>query len=323
MDSIIDRLLHSDEPSVRFKVMVNILSRDADSAELCGLQEEIRSSSRVRTLLSQVGPDGRIPVHPYNKWYGAHWVLATLADIGYPAGDESLLPLRDQVYGWLLSKRHERSIPTIQGRVRRCASQEGNALHYLLTLGLADARTDELARRLCRWQWPDGGWNCDRKPEATNSSFHESLIPLRALALHGRVTGDPASRRTAEWATDIFLKRGLYKRQRDGQIIHPNFVALHYPYYWRYNILYALRVMAEAGFIADPRCAAALDLLASKRLSDSGFPAEKKYYSVYGGAKTMKSGHSLVDWGGTSKVRMNEWVTVDALGVLKAAGRLG
>ena len=29
-----------------------------------------------------------------------------------------------------------------------------------------------------------------------------------------------------------------------------------------------------------------------------------------------------VDWGGTSKARMNEWVTTDALFVLNAAGRL-
>lgn len=29
----------------------------------------------------------------------------------------------------------------------------------------------------------------------------------------------------------------------------------------------------------------------------------------------------MVDWGGTSTVKMNPWVTVDALTVLKAAGR--
>ena len=34
------------------------------------------------------------------------------------------------------------------------------------------------------------------------------------------------------------------------------------------------------------------------------------------------NGRSLVDWGGTSKLRMNEWVTADVLYVLKAAGRL-
>jgi len=96
------------------------------------------------------------------------------------------------------------------------------------------------------------------------------------------------------------------------------FVELHYPCYWRYDILFGLKVMAEAGFIGDGRCHDALELLESKRLPDGGFPAEKKYYRV---TKKMAAGRSLVDWGGTSKKRVNEFVTADALYVLKKSGR--
>ena len=53
--------------------------------------------------------------------------------------------------------------------------------------------------------------------------------------------------------------------------------------------------------------------------ADGGFPAEGKYYQSTAGAKR---GRSLVDWGGTSAKRMNEFVTVDAFFVLKASGRL-
>ena len=38
-------------------------------------------------------------------------------------------------------------------------------------------RCDELALRLAEWQWPDGGWNCDKRPEVVISSFMETLIP--------------------------------------------------------------------------------------------------------------------------------------------------
>ncbi len=325
MDSIIDRLLKSDEPSVRFKVLVNVLCKEKESIEIKKLQQKIKSSQRVKLLLSERGEDGKIPLHPYAKWYGGHWVLACLADmrmhqeIGYPPGDESLIPLRAQVYQWLFSKKHEKSIRLIEGRVRRCASQEGNALYYLLTLGLADSRTDELARRLIKWQWPDGGWNCDKNPKAINSSFHESLIPLRALALYGKLTGNREAKKTAEKASEIFLKRKMFKRQKDGKIISDDFVRFHYPCFWHYDMLFGLKVMAEAGFISDKRCCDALDLLESKRLPDGGFPAEKKYYRV---TEKKATGRSLVDWGGTSKRHMNEFVTVDALYVLKTAGRL-
>lgn len=316
---IVDRLLKSDEPSVRLRIQIHVLGRDNHTPEIVALQEEIRSSSRVRTLLSRRDAEGQIPGSVYQKWTGAHWILAALADLGYPPGDESLAPLREQELAWLLGEQHQKRIRRISGRVRRCASQEGNALYALLALGLDDQRTDELARRLTGWQWPDGGWNCDKNPGAVHSSFMESLIPLRGLALHAQITGNPASKEAADRAAEIFLKRRLYRRQSDGSVMHPDFVRLHYPCYWHYDILFGLKVLAEGGYLQDDRCQDALDLLETKRLPDGGFPAEAKYYQVGGKAR---SGQSLVDWGGTSKRRSNEWVTVGALNVLRAAGRL-
>jgi hypothetical protein len=317
-DAITSKLLACVEPSVRYKVLVHVMDADANSPEVRALQKQIRTSPRVRTLLSERDSQGQMPGHAYAKWQGAHWVLSLLADLGYPAGDTSLIPLREQVYGWLLSEDHWRAVITREGRVRRCASQEGNALYSTMSLGIADERADELARRLILWQWPDGGWNCDRRPEADTSSFMESLIPLRALALHERVTGSPQSKGAAERCAEVFLTRNLYRRRRDGSTILQDFLELHYPCYWHYDILFGLKVMAEAGFIDDERCADALDVIEAKRLADGGFPAEARYYH----ASRNISGFSLVDWGGTSKLHMNEFVTADALHVLKAAGRL-
>jgi hypothetical protein len=328
-----NRLLSSTEPSIRWKYLVNAAGLSPDSAEAGREREAIRTSERVQKLLSQRGPDGRIPGSSYTKWTGAHWVLADLADMGYPPGNESLLPLRDQVYECWLSPSHTREnvveketkssiyaggVPIIRGRARRCASQEGNALFSTLLLGLADKRADRLAENLVRWQWPDGGWNCDKNPEADTSSFMESLIPLRALALHAKLSGSPASARAAEAAAEVFLKRRLFRRASTGEVIHEDFIRLHYPPYWHYDILFALKVMLEAGFIGDPRCAEALDLLEAKRLPDGGFPAEAKFYRV---SEKRVSGNSLVDWGGVSKKQMNEFITVDALYVLREAGR--
>lgn len=321
MNSIAEKLLSFPEPSVRYKIRVRVLGEDPASTAICKLRQEIKSSPRVRKLLSMRDGQGKIPKHPYSKWRGAHWTLSILADIGYPSGDESLLPLRDQVYAWLFGKKHEQSIVTIEGRTRRCASQESNAVFSLLTLGLADERADELASRLIGWQWPDGGWNCDRRPKARNSSFHESLIPLRALALYAKLKKDKNAKRAAERAADIFLKRKLYKRQSDGKVIDHKMTKLAYPSYWHYDILSGLKVMVEAGFISGPRCSDALDLLESKRLPDGGFPAEHRWYRVYESQDKPRGGESLVDWGGVNKKKMNPWVTADALYVLKEAGR--
>ncbi len=321
LNNLIDKLLKSDEPSIRFKILVNVLGKELESTEIKKLQQEIKSSPRVRALLSERGRNGKIPFHPYRKWYGAHWILATLADIGYPAGDKSLIPLREQVYDWLFSKDEEKNIKTIRGRVRRCASLEGNALHYLLSLDLADTKIERLVERLVRWQWSDGGWNCDKNPKAVNSSFMESLIPLRALALYGKLTGCRDAKRAARNAAEIFLKRKMFKIKPRRRWSKEDFLKLHYPCYWHYDILFGLKVMAESGFIGDERCGDALELLESKWLPDGGFPAEEKYYQVMQKGK-ITSGRSLVDWGGTSKTCMNEFVTADALYVFKKSGRL-
>ena len=309
---VVERLRASDEPSIRLRVRVGVLGEQPTA----GLLEDVRDSERVHALLSERGSDGTIPQHPYMKWTGAHWVLALLAELGYPAGDESLAPLREQVYGWLLSDYHERRwTRRVGGLARIHASQEGYALWALHTLGLADDRAGQLVERLLDTQWPDGGWNCDTDATGRTSAFSESLLPLRGLALHARASGDERAREAAERAAEVFLSRRLFRRRSTGTPIDDEFVELHFPCYWRYDVLFGLEAMSETGFLADRRCHEALDLLESKRLSDGGWPAEGRFY----GSASTPSRRTLVDWGGASRRRSNDWVTVRALAVLVAS----
>jgi hypothetical protein len=318
-NSLVQHLRGHPDPIIRWKIIRNLFGYDPSSAEYKLVKMDLPYSPIIQQLLRDRDINGRFVYHPYNKWFGAHWVLSILADLGYPEGDESLRPLLEQCYAWLLSNEHAKYIKTINNRVRRCASQEGNCVYYSLALGLADGRTDELAERLIKWQWEDGGWNCDKRPEAVKSSFFESLIPLRGLAWYAKSSGNIKAKQAVSRASEVFLKRHLFKRMSNGQIMDRNFVQLHYPCYWHYDILFALKVLSEAGFINDPRCAEALNLLEGKQLSDGGFPAEARYYQV--GEKKV-SGLSWVDWGGVSKVHMNPYVSVDALFVLKQSDRL-
>ena len=210
-----------------------------------------------------------------------------------------------------------RGVPVMEGRYRRCASQQANTLWSILRLGLTNKRTHDFVERLFHWQWPDGGWNCDKNPSACHSSFMESILPLRSLALYGEVMNDQPAREAAQRAAEIFLKRHLFVRQEDDSIMRKEFIDLHYPLYWHYDILQGLKVMAEAGFVTDPRCERALDLLVSKQLPDGGWPAEGKYYKT---SNEIKLGNDHIDWGGTSKRKMNPWVTADVLFVLRTAG---
>ena len=329
-------LLASEEPSIQWLTRVRVLGESPNSPTSSRLRAAIRSSPRARALLAGrrelEGPAGARLV--YSKWQGSHWVLAALAEIGYPPNDPDLEGLRDRVLDhWLdatfflefnartAAESYRRpGVPCLQGRYRRCASTQGYALYALTELGLADDRADVLAERLLHWQWPDGGWNCDRNPDAATSSFYETLRPMLGLYAHGVARRAARARHAALRASELFLRRRLFRRLRDGSLMDPSFVQLHYPTYWHYDVLAGLEAMARLGRIRDSRCSAALDLLESKELPGGGWPAERKFYRVPDDGRG--SGADYTTWGPTGVRTANEWVTVHALSVLSAAGRL-
>jgi hypothetical protein len=324
MERVVEELLDSDEPSIRWIVRTGVLGEPDTPA----LRAETRMSPRVRTLLAARGADGRVhdPKQPYSKWRGAHWVLLALAELGYPPGDQSLVPLRDQVVDrWLTpavfqdtEKPTGKGVLVVNGRHRRCASQQGAALLAVTRLGLADERAAVLVERLRHWQWPDGGWNCDKRPEARMSSVAETLLPLRGLAAYAEATGDRAARAAARKAAEVLLDRRIAWRRSTGTPLGQRTTLLRYPLYWNYDVLGGLRGVAEAGLLGDPRCADALDLLESKRLPDGGWAAQGAYWKPAAGTAALRD---RVDWGPTRAGVRNDWVTAHALAVLAAAGR--
>jgi hypothetical protein len=142
----------------------------------------------------------------------------------------------------------------------------------------------------------------------------ETLLPLRGLAHWSRATGDKQARRAAKGAAEFLLKRHLLWRKRDGALIEPDWGGpvdkIHYPIRF-YDVLSALLAMAEMGMVRDRRCQDALDLLERKRLADGMFPADR-----------IQTRGTYADWGVLHGKVGNPLVTIDALHVLKEAGRI-
>lgn len=341
-----NELLAASEPAVAFRAHRLLAGAPDDDPTQILRRQQVASTPNVRRLLAHRQPDGTIrhgdaererelaaagrAAGAYRKWQGPHWTLAGLAELGYPPADASLAPMADQVLDWLLSPHHLKPpstliIPGQEDRVRRCASMEGMALWYLHELGLADTRADELAARLVSWQWPDGGWNCDRRPSARTSSVQETLIPLRGLARHARAgRGSPEISAAITRAAEFLLERRLLWRRRDGLPIRPQWghdpLLIQWPIRF-YDVLFALVVMTELGRVRDPRCRDALHHLAAKRLPDGGFPAESRTART---VDRVTSDGTFADWGPSGTTRANPYVTVDAFWVLREGlGSLG
>jgi hypothetical protein len=292
----VDRLLESPEPAIRRLARRDLLGEETT--------DDVLSGELVQTLLVDRG------VHPYGKWGGAHWRLVSLVELGVPEGEPRAVAAAETVLAWLTGRGHRSNIPTIAGRVRRCASQEGNALAVCARLGLAgDPRVELLARSLVEWQWPDGGWNCDRKPDAHRSSFHESLAPMWGLHEYAAATGAAWAREAAERTAELFLSHRIFRSLRTGDVIKPGWLDLNYPPFWHYDAAQALLVLSRLGLHRDPRADEARELLAARQRSNGLWSARRTWWRPPG---AKGSNVEAVDWG----ERASEMVTLNALRVL-------
>jgi hypothetical protein len=308
--SAVDWLLESDEPGI-----VAQAKRDLRGEQAPADGTRVLEGPRVRELLAGQRADGGFGTNVYAKWAGAHWRLVSLVELGVPAGEPRCLAAAETVLAWLTGKGHRDRIPVLDGLTRRCASQEGNALAVCCRLGLADdPRVRLLAESLVEWQWPDGGWNCDRTATGYRSSFNESLAPMWGLHEYWAATGESGARKAAERTAELFLEHRLFRTLATGEPISESFVTMHSPPFWHYDFFQALVVLARMGLANDPRAGDGLDLLEERRLPDGRWRAGGRWWKAPG---SKGSNVEVVDWGSGP----NELLTLHALRVLHAAGR--
>jgi hypothetical protein len=327
-------LLQSDEPAIRFLARRELLDEDGreDAAA-------ILSGPRVSALLTgqrpgefRPGPGWRsLPgaefgfgVGAYRNWTGAHWRLVSLAELGVPPLERRACLAAEQVLGWLARPDRIRDVPLVEGLARRCASVEGNALAVACRLGLArDERVALLASSLIGWQWPDGGWNCDLDASGRRSSFHESLAPAWGLHEYAQATGNKDAQQAASRAAELFLSHRMFRSTSTGQPISREWLMPHYPPYWHYDILQGSLVMTRLGYAADPRLQDAVEILEDLRSPDGTWSPGGCWWKPLGagrdGSRGLKAWNAdVVDWGRSGP---NEMITLNALRVLRAAGR--
>lgn len=262
----------------------------------------------IDRLLDDVGPTAWSEFHPYRKLRGAHWRLVSAVELGV-RDDPRTEPMLDRVLDWLGGERRLEGVPVIDGRARRCASQEGNALWVACLLGRAEEAA-ALAHYLVHWQWPDGGWNCDDEPAVTHASFHESVWPLRGLIAYHEATGDDDALRAARRTGELLLRHGLFRSERTGDVIDPEWLEIHWPPTWRYDVLVGLRAIASLGWTDREGAAEARQWLADRRRDDGTWTTSGRRWWKPPGSDG--GGVEVVDWGALG----DQVVTAQAAAVL-------
>jgi hypothetical protein len=241
-----------------------------------------------------------------------------LAEIDYPPGDDQLVPYRDLVYRWLRRIERDYDGPLfIRGTYRVHGSFHGNAIFASVVLGLANDETDELCANLIRYQWPGGGWNCNKRPATKGPTILHTAFGLRGLATYrSRHTSDELQQ-AIDAAAEVMLERRVYLKRSNGKPLRPVYTKLSYPYPRLYDFMAGLHILSRAGYGADPRCSNALDLLESKFLPAEGWATERRLFTHAPG----KDDFTHAPWEGPKRGRAHLLLTIDALEVLRNAGR--
>jgi len=298
-------LLSSAEPAVRLLAQRDLLGEGDVHTD------EVLDGPMVRTLLSGQCRDGGFGVHPYRKWTGAHWRLVSLVELGIPAGEPRALRAAHTVLDWLTGREHRSSVVTVD-ELALPRLPGGERSRGLLPARARSRPPGGAAGRLARAvAWPDGGWNCDVRAHGPRSSFPESLAPAWGLFEYWQATGESDARAAAFRTAELFLEHRLFRSLRTGEVIRRDWLALHYPPYWHYDILQALLVLSRMRLTGDPRCSDALAVLERRRRPDGRWQAGAYWWKPPG---TQRGTVEVVDWGRSTP---NEMITLNALRILR------
>jgi hypothetical protein len=343
-ERVVRWLVNQDHPGIRYLALRDLLDRSANDPEVSSYRNQIASHGAVVGLFAEQHPDGYWG-HPedcyWPKWQATVWPLILLAEMGLPGNHPRvraaclyyLKTAMTQDKSWPPPDFPEGDLTGYRLLWEPCVT--GNMARTLVEFGYhEDPRVQEMFDWLVRTQLPDGGWNCEPGPwgkEVHHSSFMSTIEPLWAFSALEPDKWPKGGREAVERGCEFLLMHRVYKSDRDGRVVNEEWTKLHFPLFYFYDILHALRVLTDLGYGNDERTEDALELLQSKRLPDGSWPMEASFLekikrnfakdpatgqwreiSGQGIAQIPPIYSSLGSVGGP-----NPWVTLNALRVLK------
>ncbi len=291
-DKAVEWLLGNKSPAIRYWTLRDILGEPETEYEVVQAREQIASWAPVAEYLNEQHSEGYWASGEdvyWPKWTATVWPLILLGEIGVPGsnpsirkGSEYFLKVMDaQDRSWPAPKYPDEDLRGWRAVWEPCIT--GNMARTLAAFGYGDDhRVREMFEWLVKHQRDDGGWNCEtedyRNGETVHhSSFMSTIEPLWAFSTLDRQKWPRGGRKAVERAAEFMLIHRLYKSDKTGKVIRPEWTQLHFPMFYFYDILHGLRVLSKLGYAADERMNDARELLLSKRLADGIWPLEASY----------------------------------------------
>lgn len=304
---IMDWLLETSNPSIRYRTLTEILDRPSGDTDVADAQNGIESSEPVRFILSKKHPDGYwLQKNPrtgevlgdgiaYGNWATTHFVLAYLSELGL---DRSHPDVR---------KACDRYLDLIQPDGdfwNHYSCLLGYNIRNFIRLGYRDdVRLQKSIDLMLRTERHDGGYLCpmhEKRSKSKRSCIRGCLKCLLAYSEMPEYWDHPRVSQLLEY----FLGRDcIFKKRDPRELVNKDVGQTVFPITWRAGLIEILLSMARMGYGGHPATARGWQLLDTKK------NAEGKY---------------ILDWAPTlallktgKRGEPNKWVTFYALLALK------
>jgi len=342
---VINWLLETENPSVRYLALRHMLGWSEEDPDVQTARAAIPASQRVKRIFAKQDSNGfwGDPESPYlPKYTASYWTLMVLGYLRLRKEDEGVSKAAEHLFGFQQpcggfaecgkeGARREYNIVACRRRAsKRNLPEEdafvpdyihqmtlscltGNVVAALLRLGYEnDPRLWRALDWLVDIQNADGGWLCPYWKvhiKDTHSCFYGTICPLEAFA---EIPAEKRSSKVQEAVSrgaEFLLMHRLYKADHhDFRAINPKWLKLAFPWFYGYDILRGLWVLARLGS-EDERMDDALAALLEKQTPEGNWILESTPYGRMQ-ANLEKKGQP------------SKWITLHALWVLKGMDRL-
>lgn len=274
-EELINWLLSGDV-SIQYQVHRDLISDEEEV--LSTLNKRIETEGWGYEYLKNQNPDGHWGRGFYQpKWTSTHYTLLELKNIQINPENELIKRSSEMVLeqpigidgGINLAKTVKYSDICLNGMI----------LNYCSYFSPKSGKLNLLVDYLLDHQFKDGGWNCEYRSGADHSSLHTTVSVLEGFTEFKKVSKYRKNEINIQIkdAVEFILHHKMYKSDKTGKIINPQFTKLFYPSRWRYDILRCFEVFVKLNIKYDKRMDDAFNLLLKKMDNINRFPLQQKH----------------------------------------------
>lgn len=270
-EKVITWLIEPENPSVRYRTMIEILDKSQDDAEVQDSKSQIVTSIPVRAILDKMHPEGYwLQKNPrtgeilgkglkYGAFGTTHYCLSYLAELGLDRSHPKVAKATERYLSL------QRSDGDFYGHF---SCLLGYNIRTFIMLGYKDnPRVNRSIDLMLNTNRPDGGYLCDMHEGKYKTRSVKSCIrgSVKALLAFSYLPEYWRHERVKELVEYFLSRNGIFRKSSLNEFVNKDIERNSFPITWRANVFEILLALSKMGYGNDSRLERAWKFMDTKR----------------------------------------------------------